>query len=235
MADIIPAILPRSYKDLNDKLALAATTGVLNVHVDVTDGTLTPSAHWPYNEGDDEWERIKREDVGFPYWEELNFEAHLMVSDPEAVYEDWIRAGAERLVFQYESFENDESLTNFLLKVGEHFGEEYAHLKIETGLAINLDTPVEKVLPHVLECDFIQLMAIREIGAQGHEFCEEIFDKIEALRREYPEVLISVDGGVNKDNVSRLVEAGVERLCVGSAIFGAESPVEALEDLLDLT
>lgn len=235
MADIIPAILPESYRDLKEKLALTASTGIPLVHIDVTDKTLTPRANWPYSNSDDEWERIRREDAGLPYWEDLNFEAHLMVKNPEAIYEDWIRAGVERLVIEYESFDSDEEVSNFLLKIREHFGGEYEHLKIEVGLALGLSTPISKVLPHIFECDFVQLMSINEIGSQGQEFNEEIFDKIRALRSEYPEVVISVDGGVSKDNVVRLIEAGAERLCVGSAIFRAESPVDAIDDLLDLT
>jgi ribulose-phosphate 3-epimerase len=227
MADIIPAILPASYKDLKEKLALAATAHVEHVHVDITDGSLTEKSNWPYNGSDSEWDRLRRED--------LNFEAHLMVKDPEVVYEDWIRAGAERLIFQYESFPDDESLTNFLLKVAEHFGGDNAHLKVEIGLALNLDTSIEKILPHVLECDFVQLMSIRQIGSQGQEFQEEIFDKIRALRSEYPETIVSVDGGVSADNAVRLIEAGADRLCIGSAIFAAEDPLEAIDVLLDIT
>jgi ribulose-phosphate 3-epimerase len=235
MADIIPAILPSSYKDLKEKLALAATTHMEHVHVDITDGSLTDKSNWPYNGSDSEWDRLRSEDAGFPYWEDLNFEAHLMVKDPEVVYEDWIRAGAERLIFQYESFADDETLTSFLLKVSEHFGGDYAHLKVEVGLAFNLETGIEKILPHVLECDFVQLMSIRQIGSQGQEFQEEIFDKIRVLRSEYPETIVSVDGGVSADNAQRLIEAGADRLCVGSAIFAAEDPLEAIDDLLDIT
>lgn len=233
MADILPAILPESYRDLKEKLSLVVGKIPL-VHIDVCDGTLTREAHWPYDGGDNEWERLKVEDMGFPYWEELNFEAHLMVKEPKVVYEDWIRAGAERLIFQYESFEDDEAASEFLMMVNEHFGGEYAHLKIDVGLAANLDTPIERIVPHVLECDFIQLMAIPEIGSQGQKLQEEIFDRIKALRNAYPEVIISVDGGVNKENIERLIEAGAERLCIGSAIYAAESPLEALEDLITL-
>jgi ribulose-phosphate 3-epimerase len=161
----------------------------------------------------------------------MNFEAHLMLKDPETVYADWIRAGAERVIAHYEAFDSDEACSSFFQKFIEHFQADES-LKVEVGLAVEFDTPIQKVLDHVLECDFIHLMSIREIGAQGRAFEEGIFDKIAELRNSYPETIISVDGGISVENAGRLVEAGVERLCVGSAIWQAEDPLEALEDLV---
>ncbi|MDB5194302.1 MAG: ribulose-phosphate 3-epimerase, ribulose-phosphate 3-epimerase [Parcubacteria group bacterium] len=231
MANIIPAVLADTYDDVEEKLSLCAGHVAL-VHIDVMDATLTRLATWPYNGLSEEWERVKREEAGFPYWEEFNFEAHLMVKDPAAIAEDWIRAGAERLIVHYESFGNDDACSEALLKLATHFGEGNEHLKIEIGLAVNLSTPVSAILPHVLECDFIQLMAIDEIGSQGQMFQEGAFNKMRELKAVYPETIIAIDGGVNMENAEKLVEAGVERLVVGSAIFKAENPFEALEDLI---
>jgi len=230
MAEIIPAILSDSFKELEDKLSILSGHTAL-AHIDVSDATLTPRANWPYAGGSGEWEAIQKEERGFPYWEEMNFEAHLMVKSPEAIYQDWIRAGAERIVVQYEAFDTDEECSSFLLKYAEHF-EGQDHLKVEVGLAVGLDTPISKVLDHVLECDFIHLMSIRELGAQGNEFEEGVFEKIAELRSSYPETIISIDGGVNLENAERLIEAGADRLVVGSYIWKAEQPLDALEDLV---
>ncbi len=231
MAEIIPALLPHNFPELKEKFGIVSGHTTI-VHLDISDSSLTPHSNWPYSNTSDHWDKIKNEEVAFPYWEEFNFEAHLMVKDVEAVYEDWIRAGAERLIVHYEAFESDESLTDFLLKFHEHFSGENSHLKIEIGLAVNFETEISKILPHVIESDFIHLMSISNLGEQGGEFREEIFDKIKELRSAYPETIVSVDGGVNMENVERLVEAGVERLVVGSAIFSAPIPQDALEDLI---
>jgi len=230
MAEIIPAILADNFEELKEKLALLAGHSAL-AHIDVMDATLTREANWPYAGASGEWHKITHEESGFPYWEEMNFEAHLMVKDPEAVYQDWVRAGAERIIVQYEAFNNDKECSSFLLKFAEHFARQ-EHLKVELGLAVNLDTPVQSILDHVLECDFIQLMAIPKLGAQGQPFSEDILNKISELRSSYPETIISIDGGVNLENAERLIEAGAERLVVGSYIWKAERPLEALEDLI---
>ncbi len=132
----------------------------------------------------------------------------------------------------YEAFETDADCSDFLLKLQEHFSGDNEHLKIEIGLAVNFETPITKILDHVLECDFIHLMSIARIGAQGIPFEEGIFDKIGELRSSYPETIIAVDGGVSIENAERLVEAGVERLCIGSVIWSAADPAETLEDLI---
>lgn len=234
MADIIPAVLPKNFRDLEEKLALVAGHVPL-VHIDVTDGTLTSGAHWPYAGSDGEWEKIQNEEAGLPAWEDLNFEAHLMVKDPASIYEEWIRAGVERLIIQFESFDTAEARSEFLLKLRKHFSASESFVGLEIGLAVGFDTPADAVLPHVLECDFIELMSIQEIGKQGGEFREEIFDKIEKIKFVHPDTIIAVDGGVNLENAEKLGDAGVERLVVGSAIFAAESPLDALEDVIIAT
>lgn len=231
MAEIIPAILPAEYEDLRGRLSVIAGHAPL-AHIDVCDGTLAPESTWPYTGPSEEWQRILHEEQGFPYWEEMNFEAHLMVADPEAIYGDWIRAGAERVIVHYEAFRDDAAVSSFLTGVAEHFAGDNGHLKVEVGLALDLDTPIAKILDHVLESDFIHLMSIPRIGSQGESFDEAVFDKIRELRSSYPETIIAVDGGVSLENARALVEAGVERLCVGSAIWQAEDPLEALEDLI---
>ncbi len=153
-----------------------------------------------------------------------------MLKDPEAKCEEWIRAGVERLIVHIEAFETEELLKTFLEKLRGQFGDA-DHLKIDIGLGVNLETPISQVLPNVSGCDFIHLMSIAELGEQGHPFEEGIFDKIKELRLAYPDVVISVDGGVNAENALRLIEAGVDRLVVGSAIFNTRDPLLALEDL----
>ena len=64
-------------------------------------------------------------------------------------------------------------------------------------------------------------MGIEKIGYQGQPFDERVIDQVKALRKEYPELIISVDGGVSFDTAPRLIEAGANRLVVGSVIFNS--------------
>lgn len=119
---IIPAIIPKTFEDLEEKLS--AVVGLVPlVQVDVLDGSLVPGIRaWPYlgrtrinadvtqinADTDDNFEKIIREEVGFPFWEKIDFEAHLMVRDPEGIILDWIAAGASRVIVQLEGLDADE-------------------------------------------------------------------------------------------------------------------------------
>ena len=231
MSEIIPAIIPENFEDLEEKLGIIAGR-VPMVHVDVLNGTLTPNSSWPYAGDEGTFLRITEEAEGFPFWEDVSFEAHLMVKNVEEIAEDWIKAGAERLIVHMEAFESHEELSHFLSLIKNRFSSSASYLGIEAGLAVNLNTDLEELFPHVLEADFIQLMSIPQIGSQGTTFEERIFDRIRTLKEKFPETIIAVDGGVSLENKDALLEGGVDRLVVGSAIFQAEDPEEALYDFL---
>ncbi len=234
MSEIIPAILPQDWNDLEEKLGMVA--GQVNmVHIDVMDRTLTKDSSWPYKGEQTEFLKIVDEVEGFPFWEETSFEAHLMVRNPEDMVEDWIRAGAERIIVQFKAFKDGEELSEALNHFKKRFGSATTFVGVEIGISINMDTPLEKIYPHVSEADFIHFMSIDSIGRQGNEFDPKIFDRIKEFKLKFPETIISVDGGVSLDNAEELVEAGVNRLIVGSAIFGTENPEESLEEFLEIT
>ncbi len=216
MKEIIPAIIPEDFYDLQGKMSLVAGLAPL-VQIDVLDGKFTPEASWPYNvEEDKNFLDIVRGEKGFPYWEKIDFEVDLMVEDPFTFWEDWFNAGAKRIIFHIESKTNWETI---IAEFKKHSVEKDLPFYTELGFAINIDTPLEKLLPVIAQADFIQCMGIARIGFQGEPFDERVIEKIKEIKKHYPEMTISVDGGVNLDNAGRLVEAGAERLVAGSAIF----------------
>jgi ribulose-phosphate 3-epimerase len=239
MSDVIPAIIPKQFADLEEKLG-HVSGHVPMVHIDVMDGTFTKEKSWPYlstpETGNEAGEFLKIVEgvEGFPFWEDLSFEAHLMVNEPEKYIEDWIKAGAERIIVHIESFKDDAHVSRVLALLKNQFDTKSAFLGIEVGLAINLDTPLEGFLTHILEADFIQLMSIDHDGAQGEKFDERVYERIKELRELFPETIISVDGGVSVGNADDLIELGVNRLVVGSAIFAAEEPELALAQILEV-
>lgn len=135
-------------------------------------------------------------------WTDTNirdFEVHLMVEEPEKIMDRWIERGAKRV-----------SIHNMTPKLAEYRG------KAEIGLAVALEKPLEEVVAFVGFVDFIHLMSIEEIGAQGHPLDERVFARLVELQAKFPQVPISVDGGVNVHNYEKLVELGADRLIVGS-------------------
>lgn len=210
--EIIPAVLVKTFEELEDRLADFG--GVANfAHVDVCDGSLTPARTWPYQsvKPDMHFEAIISEEEGFPFWQEVDFEAHLMVAHPENIVGDWVAAGASRIIAHVEAMD----------------ASRFAALKdacggiVELGLAIALDTANETLAPYADDISVIQCMDwnFSHLGRQGQVLDEGIFNKIAELRKLYPEHVISVDGGVTLENAQKLIAAGAGRLVIGSALW----------------
>jgi len=225
MADIIPAIMPVDFMDLKEKISLVS--GVVPLaQVDVMDGKFVPGKTWPYKDvPDPDFEAILAEDVGFPHWEELDFEVDLMISRSEDVWQDWVKAGAKRIIFHIESLAEPE---RFLDEVRKNSVSSDSIFYVEIGLAIDIDTPNEILDAVISKVDFIQCMGIATIGKQGEPFDARVLEKINDLRNKYPDLIISVDGGVSLGTVFSLIEAGANRFVVGSAIFESDNIKETI-------
>lgn len=230
--EIIPAITPKNYEDLEDKLSQVAKL-VPMVQVDVDDGSLTPIRSWPYArtpqkntdttqthaEKDADFADIVAEKKGFPFWQELEFEAHFMVRGPERIISDWITAGASRVIVQIEGTEHFEKSV------------EAVAGRVPLGASLAVDTPNKILQPFAKDISVIQCMGweLSHLGRQGVPLDERVFDKIRALRREYPEHIIEVDGGVTLENTPKLFSAGATRLAVTSALWRDGALRENLE------
>ena len=211
MAEIIPAIIPENFEDLEEKMSNVRSL-VPMVHIDVLDGSLVPLRAWPYQSAgkrDAFFDAIIREEQGFPFWQDLEFEAHFMVRDPEHIISDWIAAGVARIIIQIEGVENFQACI-----------EEVAG-RVPLGVALSLDTPNDILKSFASDISVIQCMdwKFSHLGRQGEPLDERVFGKISELRREFPEHIIAVDGGVTLDNAPKLLEAGATRLIVGSALW----------------
>lgn len=227
MIEIIPAILPEDIDDLKEKLSLISGIAPL-AQIDVCDGKFTPTKTWPYKKGVDEsFLKIVTQEEGFPFWDSVDFEVDLMVKHPENIIDDWIAAGAKRLVVHIESTPDPLSLIRKIRQEYEHSSESFHG--IEIGVALDIESSNEEIYDllnavgeddeFVSQIDFAQFMGIENVGYQGEPFDERVIEKIRELRERFPEIIISVDGGVSLENASELIEAGANRLVSGSAIF----------------
>ncbi len=234
MAEVIPAIIPRNFDDLKEKMSLVVGTVPL-VQVDVLDGKLTSGKSWPYTKDPDpDFVKILKEEEGFPFWEDLDFEVDLMVSNPEMILGDWVIAGARRIIVHIESFGDNQKASKAISDFKEKFGVPGSPLDIEIGLAVGIETGEEMYLSVLENADFVQFMGIAQIGKQGEPFDDRVLEKISSLRKQSGSVIISVDGGVNLESAPLLVSAGANRLVAGSAIFESEDISLAIEDFKNI-
>ena len=211
---IVPALIPKNREQV---LKYAEVFNFSpEFHLDLVDGDFVPSVCWPY-EPHGEAVSVK------PQLDAYTLEVDLMVNDPITAANAWIKAGADMLVFHVETI----SLDQF-----KSFGEGID--KVSLGVSAHGDTPLNTLMDYAREADYVQLMGIHEIGAQGLPFDEEVLTKISELKREFPLLSITVDGSVNKETIKKISDAGADRFICGSAIIGQPDPEKAHAELSKL-
>ncbi len=232
MAEIIPAILPKSYDELVEKLDIAAGHAPV-VQIDICDGAYVPNRTWPYLKGEDLiFADIVSQEKALPHWEEVDFEFDLMVRGAHEKIPDFIAAGASRIIVHRHSVD-DAELADILRDFGKH-SEELGPFDVELGLALMpSDDPVATVTslkPIADTLHFIQIMGIDRIGFQGQAFDSKALGLIKALKTAFPGLPCVVDGAVDLEDAKSLIEAGADRLVIGSALFGSPDFLGTLEE-----
>lgn len=229
--EIIPTCVPQNGADLSE-CARFIRLFADEIHIDITDGLFAPSQTWPYTEKG----VFGKIDLSGAY--ELVKEVHLMVEEPRTIGIEFARAGAFRILGHIEAFDNPQE-AHGTLDAWKHAGPEgqqaaYGAGAREVGLAILMHTPFELLDPLIPVVDVVHMMSIATIGTQGIPYDREAPERIAAFHAQYPDVLISVDGGVSEKNIVDLVKAGARRFGVGSAIAKAKDPAAAYKQLKDL-
>lgn len=231
MVEIIPAVLPKNYEDLKNKLALVRGHASL-VQIDICDGIFVQNITWPFvgaGEMDQHFHAILEEYEGMPFWEDMDFELDLMVRDAVENFDIYTKLGPKRIIFHVEAVGNLDDFKDFLEGI-----DVYVRDSIEIGIALGLKTSVENIFSLVNNVDFVQVMGIEHIGLQGEPFSEKAIEYVKILREKFVDLPISVDGGVNLETGHALVEAGATRLVAGSAIFNSVDIIDTIESFKEL-
>lgn len=150
-------------------------------------------------------------------------EVHLMVEEPIMQVKDWYKAGADRIIGHIEEMEDQQEFVAAVTGLG-----------IEVGLALKLTTPLEDLDHSIVDGLDVVLLMAHEVGVQKAPFDDMVLPKIKGLRERYPNLNIEVDGGVNHDTISKVLDAGANLFAVGSDIFGDDDPRESYEELVKL-
>ncbi|MCK4386546.1 MAG: hypothetical protein KAV41_00460 [Candidatus Pacebacteria bacterium] len=238
--EIIPAILPKDFDELEQKLTrLKKAFLILNkktkpaIQIDICDGQFVSSETCPWTGKGQTISQLAE------FADNFDFELDLMVQNPKELLENWqnderlndlSRSGLCRIIMHFESFESEKD--NLETNPPNLFGDLVSKLSaysIQVGIAFNPDTLAEKIIPYLQIADFVQFMGIDKIGYQGQNFNPTVISKIQKFRARNPQMIISVDGGVNLENAPKLVRAGVNRLVIGSAIF-ADADAEIIAE-----
>lgn len=155
----------------------------------------------------------------------LPLDVHLMIERPETYVADFAAAGAEVLTVHVEACPH---LHRTLQLIKQH--------GCRAGVALNPHTPLDMVAHVLADIDLLLLMTVNP-GFGGQQFIPAVVPKIEAAtkmleaagRRQHVDV--QVDGGINPETARTVVAAGANVLVAGSAVFGADDPVAAVDAL----
>lgn len=195
--------------------ALAGTSR--EFQVDMVDGSFAPSVSWPFSESEAIATSLKQ----LHSWSDtFALEFDCMVMQPEQYLDYMLAAGAKRIVIHYGSTDN---YNDILAHAAAH--------QYKIGLAFTCTTLLSEVIPYIPQFDYIQVMGIKAVGQQGQPFAAETYTQVRALRAQYPELEIAIDGGVNARTMPALYAAGANRFAPGSAIIAASDPAATYKQL----
>lgn len=200
---ISPSILSADFSKLGEEIKAIENAGADMVHVDVMDGAFVPNL----TIGPVVIKSLRKVT-------KLPFDVHLMIENPEKYIEDYRDAGADIITIHHEA--------------STHLDRAIAQIKAtgaKAGVSIVPSTPVD-VLKHALpEVDLVLVMSVNP-GFGGQKFIEYSLDKIAELRKMIDatgkDIMLEVDGGVNKETVKKVIAAGADTLVAGSAVFGGK-------------
>lgn len=214
MAEVIPAIIPKSFEDLQEKATKVAPF-VTTAQIDIMDGYFTPEPSFPFIKNDD----AKLKD-NFAKQARIGFELDMMVHEPEKYFDMWSSFGVTTFIIHFESTDRHEALIEELRKRDKG-----------VALAFKPSTPIDAFAHLVEKMNFIQCMGNDKIGFHGVELSETALVAIKDLHNRFKDSIISCDIGVNYETAPKLIEAGVSKLVSGSAIFKSADVGEAIRKL----
>jgi len=202
---LVPSILSADFSRLGEEVAAVMDAGVRMIHFDVMDGHYVPNLS-----------------IGPAVLASLApavhergglFSVHLMIERPEKYAADFVRAGADALSFHVEACAHPR-----------HTLATLREMRAGAGIALNPGTDVTRIEPLLDLVDFVLVMTVNP-GFGGQQLIAPVLGKLPRLRQRLPlHVALEVDGGVGRDKIAQVVQAGGNWVVAGSAVFGAKDP-----------
>ena len=208
---VAPSVLPVDFSRLGDECIALEKAGVDLIHWDVMDGVFVPNLTF----GPDVIASTR-------HLVDLEFEAHLMVVDPDRLVDRYVDAGCSTVLVHAEA-------CNHLHRTLSHI----ADLGATPGVALNPHTPAE-VIRHVRDLLGVVLVMTVNPGFGGQSYIGAMEPKVAevATMLDGYDCALEVDGGIGPSTVADVVAAGADRLVSGSALFGDPEGLEhAVADL----
>lgn len=212
---ISPSILSADFANLERDLHKIARADY--AHVDVMDNHFVPNLT-----------------LGLPVVRRIvevapvPIDVHLMITGADRWAIEYAHAGAASVTFHAEAAQAAVRLARELRAAGAR-----------AGIALRPASPVEPLLDLLPEFDMVLVMTV-EPGFGGQSFIEGTLPKVRRLRaaieRQGVDTWVQVDGGVSRETIGRVAEAGANVFVAGSAVYGAPdvgAEIDTLRGLAD--
>lgn len=210
---IAPSMLSADFSKMGEELARVENAGADIIHLDVMDGVFVPNITFGIKMVAD-LKKIATKPL----------DCHLMIVSPEKYVKKFAEVGADYVTVHYEACK--ENLAN-VLKLIKSCG-------VKSGLVINPDTPVEKIVNEIPLCDMVLVMSVFP-GFGGQSFISDVLVKVSEIRdiidKNHYNCLIEIDGGINPQTALAAKKAGCDVLVAGSSVFGAKDAAKAISNL----
>ena len=210
--EIAPSILASNFSRLGEEIRAVEDGGADVIHVDVMDGHFVPNIS-----------------IGIPVVQSLRkatrlpLDVHLMIENPEEYIEEFVRAGADRVLVHQEATAHLDRALTMIRELGA-----------QAGAVINPATPVPMLADVLGKVDTVLVMSVNP-GFGGQKFIPNAFEKIRQLnewRSRYNGAFrIEVDGGVDLQNAAELALAGANTLVAGTSVFHTPDPAGAVRQI----
>ncbi len=209
---IAPSLMAANMLYLKDEVQAVEVAGADWLHLDIMDGHFVPNLTF----GPDIISQLR------PICS-LPFDVHLMVEPVELCIDLYQKAGADHITIHIEATTDLRKNLNTIKKLG-----------CRAGVSIKPETSVNQIKDFLNAVDQVLVMSVNP-GFYGQAFIPSVLEKITVLKRIREEQGLSfdivVDGGINVQNASSIIEAGADVLVAGSSVFKQPDYKKAINSL----
>lgn len=215
MSKISPSILSADFSRLGEEVKAIETGGAHFIHVDVMDGHFVPNISFGST--------VMKSLLGKT---NMPFDVHLMIEAPEKYLKDFVTANTEYITVHWEACPSILAIINQIHGYG-----------LKAGISINPDTDVQVLMPILDQVDLVLVMSVFP-GFGGQAFIPSALEKIQTLYNLRKEKGLSfeieVDGGITLANAQLVLDAGVDIVVAGSAIFNGKNVEQTTREFVNL-